>query len=78
MPSSPGTRMMSDPQGQEGDAKAHQLALAQAKTQSGGKPGAEQITGQRHEQHADGAGTQLEHVPSNTRPPPRTPRGRQR
>lgn len=60
----PGYQDDERPQGQEGDAKAHQLALAQAKTQSGGKPGAEQITGQRqHEQHADGAGTQLEHVP---------------
>ena len=54
---------MRAPQPQEGDAKAHQLALAQAKTQSGGEPGAEQITGQRqHEQHAHCAGAQLEHV----------------
>ena len=49
------------PQPQEGNAKAHQLALTQAEAQLGGEPGAEQVARQRqHEQHAHCAGAQFE------------------
>ncbi|MNS24163.1 hypothetical protein D3C72_559980 [compost metagenome] len=62
-PEQPGHQNDEGPQPQEGDTKAHQLALTQAKAQTGREPGAEQVAGQRqHEQHAHCAGAQFEHV----------------